>query len=268
MKKLIFIQIGILAGTLLVSVGVAQAQTPESSHAEVQALIQKADDGLQTITEAHCREAIHAYEAALKSDPKNYEANWKASRAYCLILDLKTAGLIEEKEEYKPLLKELGEKAEGYAEKAYTVNPKGLDGLVWYNSSYGYHAASLGILKAILKGAGGKLKKLAHELIEVNDTASDALGYRMLGRFYMNAPFPVGSKTKAARYFEKAVQKAPGSLFNHYWLGEIYLEKKQFEQAKKEFQFVLDHPANPDEKHFSKPTQEAARKRLRELASK
>ena len=120
----------------------------------------------------------------------------------------------------------------------------------------------MGILQAIMKGAGGKLKKLANELIEVDDAALDALGYRMLGRFYLSAPFPVGSKGKAAEYLEKAVEKAPGSLFDHYWLGEAYRMKKKSEEARREFQFVLDHPPSADEKHFSEPTKQAAQRRL------
>jgi len=264
MKRILSVPLWIWMGALVLWAGQAEAQAPQRSEVEIKSLIQKGDEQLQEITEAHCREALAEYEAALKIDPENYEANWKASRACCLILDLKTAGLIEEKEEYKPLLKEWGEKAERHAEAAYARNPKGLEALTWYNSSYGYHASSMGILQAILKGAGGKLKKLAHELIEVDDTHNDALGYRMLGRFHLSAPFPVGSKTKAVEYFEKAVEKAPGSLFNHYWLGEAYRTKGKSEQARREFQFVLDHPPSENEKHFSRATQAAAQRRLRE----
>ena len=105
MKRISLIQLLMLVGAimLLSNDGVA---------ADIQTLIQKGDERLQEITEANAKEDIAVYEAALKIDPENYEANWKTSKAYCLILDLKTAGLIEEKEEYKPLLKELGEKAE------------------------------------------------------------------------------------------------------------------------------------------------------------
>lgn len=259
-----FISLGIGVSALVLSTGRAESQELQNSEVEIKSLIQKGDQALQTVTEARCMEAIRSYGAALEMDPENYEANWKTSKAYCLILDLKTAGLIEEKEEYKPLLKDLGAKAEHHAEKAYAVNPLGPEVLAWYNSSYGYHASSMGILQAILAGAGEKLKKIANELIQVDDAYGDALGYNMLGRFHLNAPFPVGSKRKAVEYLEKSVEKAPGSLFNHYWLGEAYLKEKKFEEAKKEFQFVLDHPPTQDEKHFSGQTQEAAQRRLRE----
>ncbi len=264
MKKIILIP-SLLISALVLLAGIAGAEELQNSEAQIKSLIQKGDEQLTQITEANCKEAIQSYEAALKIDSDNYEANWKTSKAYCLILDLKTAGLIHEKEEYKPHLKELGAKAEHYAAAAYAMNPKGLEALIWYNSSYGYHAASMGIVQAILKGAGGKLKKLAGELIEVDDSASDALGYRMLGRFYLSAPFPVGSKKKAVQYFEQAVRKAPGSLFNHYWLGEAYLMKDKHAEAKREFQFVLDHSPSEGELHFSEPTKEAAQKHFSEV---
>ncbi len=259
-NKFFLIQLWIGVSAFVLFAGQAEGR---ASEVEMKSFIQKGDERLMPVTEAGCREAITEYDAALKTAPDHYEANWKIARAYCLILDIKTAGLIEEKEEYKPLLKEFGEKAESYAEKAYTVNPKGVEGLTWYSASYAYHASSMGILQAILKGAGGKLKKLANELIAVDDAASDALGYRLLGRLYFSAPFPVGNKTKALEYFKKSVEKAPGSLFNHYWLGEAYRAKEKEKEARIEYQFVLDHPPTENEKHFSDSTREAARQRLK-----
>lgn len=234
--------------------------------AEIQSFIEKGDEELREITETNAREAVASYAEALKLDPQNYEANWKTSRAYNWILDLKTGGLIEEKDEYKPLLKGLGETAELYADRAYNAKPNGVEALAWYNLSYAYHASSMGIVTAILKGAGGKLKKLANEIIAVDDTYLDAVGYRLLGRLYFSAPFPVGSKKKALEYFQKSVERAPGSLFNHYWLGEGYIAREKIEEGRKEFQFVLDHPPTETEKHFSETTKQAAQRRLRELA--
>lgn len=261
-KKNISIPLWILMGALVLPAGTSQSQTPQNSSAEIKSLIQKGDNQLKEITEANSREAIKSYEAALKIDPDNYEANWKMSKAYCQILDLKTAGVIEEKEENKPILKELGTKAEYYADKAYAQNPKGPEALNWYVASYAYHASSMGILQAILKGAGGKLKKLANELIAVDPAASDALAYRMLGRLYLSAPFPVGDKNKALEYFEKGVEVAPGSLMNRYWLGEVYRAKGKSEDARKEFQFVLDEPSSGNEQHISGLIKEAAHRRL------
>ena len=46
--------------------------------------------------------AIKEYEAALKIDPDNFDALWKAALAYVLIIDIKTDALIVEKDENKP----------------------------------------------------------------------------------------------------------------------------------------------------------------------
>lgn len=232
---------------------------------EIESLLRQGDARLTDITEANCRAALQSYESVLQIDSNHYEANWKAARALCLILNLQTSALIEEKAAYRPALIELGGKAVRYSEKAYIENPKGKEALTWYLTSYGYHASGLGILKAILKGAGGKLKKLSQELIEIDDTCSGALGYRMMARFHLSAPFPIGSKKKAVEYAEKSVAKAPDFLINHYWLGEAYLKNGAREKARVQFQFILDHPPTQEEAHFAPAIREASQRQIQKF---
>lgn len=233
-----------------------------AAETSVQSFIQSGDQILSTVTEENAQKAIAEYEKALAAEPGNYDANWKIARAYCLILDFKTHALIEEKDEYKPFLRELGGKAEAHGAKAYAANPKGLDALVWYNGSIAYHAASMGIVHAILHGAGTRVKKLAGELIQLDDSYHGAFGYRIMGRFHIKAPFPVGSKKKAAEFLEKAVAKYPADLQNHFWLGEAYLTQKNNRKAAEQFQFVLDHPPSSIETHLAETFKSAAQKRL------
>ena len=228
--------------------------------------IAKGDQSLEQITEQNAMEAAKSYEKALELDPNHYEANWKAARAYVLMLDFKTNALIVEKDEYKPALRDLGAKAEAYAERAYRADPKGLDGLVWYTGSYAYHAASMGIVTAVFKGAGEKLKKLSNELVAADDGYHGAFGYRMLGRFYLNAPFPVGSKKKAMEYFEKATQKDSRDLENHYFLGVAYAAKNQVPKAKMEFEFVRVHPPLDIEAHLADLFKQAAKEEIDKIS--
>ena len=233
---------------------------------EASPLIAKADQWLEPITEAGALQAIELYQQVLKENPDDYEANWKLARAYCSILDLKTKILVEEKEEYKPLLKELGSKAEYYGERAYRINPRGVDALVWYNGAFAYHAASMGILKAILKGAGTKVKKLAEELIEIDDTYHGAFGYRILGRFYMKAPFPIGSKKKAIRALKQAIEKDPTDLQSHFFLAEAYRLKGEKEKARASYEFVLGHEPAAIEAHVGDVIKAFAQSRIQELS--
>jgi tetratricopeptide (TPR) repeat protein len=231
----------------------------------IQSLIQRGDELLKKPSEANALAAAKEYEKALKQDPQNYDANWKAAQAYCFALDFKTNGLIEEKDEFKPFLKEYGEKGELYGSRAYAINPKGLDALVWYNGSYAYHAASLGIVKAILKGAANKVKDLARELIELDDTYHGAFGYRILGRFNLKAPFPAGSKKKAIEFLEKAVAKDPTDLQNHFWLAEAYFAQKKTSQAREQYQYVIDHPPAEIEIHLDSVLKSYSQKRLSKI---
>ena len=184
---------------------------------------------------------------------------------FSYILDYKTHQLIEERDEYKPYLKDLGSKAEEYARRANEINPKGPEGLAWYAGSYSYHAASMGIVTAILKGAGSKLKDLANALIETDDAYHGAFGYRILGRLNLKAPFPVGSKKKAVEYLKKAVEKSPDDLLNRFWLGETYRQQKEYGKAREQFQFVIDHPPMDIETHVAEFYKIAAKTRLEEI---
>jgi tetratricopeptide (TPR) repeat protein len=232
---------------------------------EIDRMMEEGDALFENVSEENCLKAADLYRRATELEPENYEANWRAARAYVCLLDLKTESLIEEKEEYKPVLQELGSKAEFYGARAYAADPKGLDGLVWYTGGYSYHAASMGIVKAILKGAGGTLKRLAKELIALDDTYHGAFGYRMLGRFHIVAPFPAGSKSKAVENLELAVRKDPSELQNHYWLGEAYSIKKKYKEAAEQYQYVLDNPPNKIEEHIDAAFKKASRKRLAAL---
>ena len=236
-----------------------------SAPAGVERLIRQGDEALEAVTEDNAAKAAAEYETALRLDPQNYEANWKAARAYCLILDFKTRILLTEKDEDKPALRELGEKAEAFGARAYAANPRGLDALVWYTGSIAYHAAGTGILKAIYQGTDGKIESLAAQLISLDPVYHGAFGYRILGRLYLKAPFPKGNKRKAAEYLEKAVAAYPPDLQNHYWLGAAYLSRKKFPEAQRQFQYVLDHPPQEIEAHFSGLLKDAARLALDSL---
>ena len=93
--------------------------------------------------------------------------------------------------------------------------------------AHGYYSASFGVVKAILKGAAGRYKKLARKLIKTDDAYRGALGYKMMGKFYYMAPFPLGSLIKSERYYKKALEKDSSLCEPRYYLGMIYLKRKK-----------------------------------------
>ncbi|MCK4761270.1 MAG: hypothetical protein KAW12_03660 [Candidatus Aminicenantes bacterium] len=216
-------------------------------------------------TVENCEKAIKGYEELIKKDPKNYVLLQKISYALIAIIDIKTNALIVEKDEYKPVLKKLGKLAYDYALKAYAINPKDKEVLSACLVSYGYYSASFGIVKAIFKGAAGKYKKYAKELIKIDEKHEAALGYRSLGKLNDVAPWPVGTSGRALKYFKKAIKIDSSSLFAHYYLGTLYFKKDKFNLAKKEFNMVLTGQPNPGEKHFIASFKEAAQEYLEKI---
>jgi tetratricopeptide (TPR) repeat protein len=224
------------------------------------------DKILETKTVENCEKAIKSYKELLKKDPDNYEILHRLAQAYVYIIDIKTSTLIEEKDEYKPILKELGKTANDYAEKAMQLKPDCKEAVAAALVSYGYYSASFGILKAIFKGAAGKYKSLARKLIELDEKYEGGLGYRSLGKLYHVAPWPVGSKNKALKWFKKAVEIDNSSLYAHYYLGLIYFDKDKYDLADKELMFVLTKEPPDYEKHFIKAYKDSAREYIQKVA--
>lgn len=224
------------------------------------------DELMAEKTVKNCEKAVKGYLALLKDDPDNQEILCKLAYAYITIIDIKTSALIEERDEFKPILKELGKAANDYAERAYKINPKSKEAVGAHLVAYGYYSASFGIFKAIFKGAAGKYKKLARELIALDDTYLGALGYRMMGSLYNMAPWPVGSSKKALQFFQKAVAIDSSVLHAHYYVGLIGFKKKKYDLAEKAFTIVSENPPSDHENHFIEAYKERARDYLKKIA--
>ena len=200
---------------------------PESDEAE-ELSVKTVDALMKNRNIKNSEAAIKGYEKLLSKDPDNPELLVRIGNAYITIIDIKTAALIEEKDEYKPILDKLGKIAYDYAFKSYKINPRSKEAVGASLVAYGYYSAGFGIIKAIFKGAAGHYKNLANELIAIDDKFDGALGYRSLGKLYEVAPWPVGSSRKALKYFQKAVEADYGVLYSHYYLGVLYFKKGNF----------------------------------------
>ena len=121
------------------------------------------------------------------------------------------------------------------------------------------------IVKAIFKGAAGKYKKYAKELIKLDEKHRGALGHRSMGKLNHVAPWPVGTSGRALKYFKKAVEIDGSFLYSRYYLGLLYFKKDKFGPAKKEFNIVLTGEPHPNETHFIAAYKEDARKYLEKI---
>lgn len=219
-------------------------------------------------TVENCEKAIKGYELLLKDDPKNYEILYKLADAHVCILDIKTAGFMEEKDEYKPLLKNLGKTANDIAQKAYKLNPKSKEVVASALRAYAYYSASFGVMKAVFKGAAGNFKDLANQLIKLDAKFKGAMGYRFLGKLYFVAPWPVGSDSKALKYFKKGIETDNATLYSHYFAGVLYFKDKEYDLAEKEFSIVRDNPPTMDEGYYFEAYKKSTDEYLAKIAKK
>jgi tetratricopeptide (TPR) repeat protein len=264
-KKILFVFIIIL---MLFSIfeGPVNGKDQTAESEPVKTSLAEVDELMKEKTIKNCEKAIKGYELLLKDDPNNDDILYKIANAYITIIDIKTSALRVEKDEYKPILKELGKIANDYAKKAYELKPKKKEVVAACLVSYGYYSASFGIVKAIFKGAAGHYKDLCYQLIEIDKKYLGALGYRLLGKLYHVAPWPVGSSKKALKFFLQAAETDNSVLYTHYYLGLLYFKKKEYDLAEKEFKFVWENEPTAHEKHFIGDYKKDARYYLRQIA--
>lgn len=260
---LVFLIFSLFFGTQLIAEGQGKKQAGQSGAAPL--TVDDLDELMKVKTVANCEKAFKGYEKLIKKEPNNYQLLNKAAKAYIAIIDIKTSAMIDEKDEYKPVLAKYGEIANNYAHKAYDINPKDKDVVASCLVAYGYYSSSFGIFKAIFKGAAGHYKDLANELNEIDDKYSGGLGYRSLGRLYHVAPWPVGSSKKALKYFHKAAGINKAVLESHYFLGFIYFDKDKYEIAKEEFTYVVENPPWEGEAHFIAEYKKESKKYLEKI---
>lgn len=251
----------------IVSVPV-RAQDQPAEPEQATKTLAEVDQLMENKTVENCEKAIKGYEALLKDDPNNYELLYKTANAYIGVIEIKTDSLMVEKDEYKPLLKKMGQIANDYAEKAYKIKPKNREVVAACLLSYGYLSASYGIVKAIFKGAAGHYKDLCAQLNAIDEKYQGALGYRSLGKLYHVAPWPVGSKKKALINFKKAVEIDNECLYSHYYVGLLNFDKKNYDEAEKHFKFVVENDPPQYEKHMIGAYIKDSRYYLRQIARK
>lgn len=91
---------------------------------------------------------------------------------------------------------------------------------------------------------GKKYLEMANELYKYPKWDS-AVGCAFLGGFYNVAPWPVGSKKKAAKYLEEGAAIAP-TRRNLYYVGVNAYQTGDYEKAKNSFSRALAAPPCKD----------------------
>jgi tetratricopeptide (TPR) repeat protein len=194
--------------------------------------------------------AMEAYKLAVETDPANYEALWKLSRACVDVADR----ISQAEPGWEAKQRKLYKEAESYGRKAVRANPNDTWGHFYFSAAMGMYALTLGKKEQINMSKVIKTEiEKAIELDNTNDLAYHALGrwhrrmaeiggaQRFLGGLIYGS-IPKGSFEESEQAFKKAVELRPEYTNHHLELGRTYLAMKKYDLAKQEFEKVLELP--------------------------
>lgn len=200
--------------------------------------------------------ALQHYQEAIKLDPRNYEALWKASRS---AVDL---GSYERDDEKRGLD---FKNAEQYARSAVEVNPGDAEGHFNLARSLGKNALTQGP-KARIKYAKD-VRSQALECLKIDPKHPGCLhvmgmwnaevmrlnGFtRMLAKNFLGGQiFESASWSEAKRYMEASVANDPNRIVHHLDLAGVYRDMGDKARARAEFEAVMRLPnADYNDRHY------------------
>ncbi len=188
--------------------------------------------------------ALQHYEAAVKADPKAYDANWKAARE---AVDLGEFNASDEERE------RLYAKAELYARRAVEANPGDAEGHFHLARSLGRKALSLGVRERVKYA--GDIRNQALEALKLNPKHPGALhvmgmwNYNimklsgmsrfMAKTFLGGGVFDSANWDDAQRYMEESVAAEPNRLVHHLDLARVYAARGERDRARAQYEAVI-----------------------------
>jgi tetratricopeptide (TPR) repeat protein len=193
-------------------------------------------------TSADMENALLALDKASKLEPKSFEVQWKAARASVLLAD----------EFYDDKTKRAHFSGRGidFAKAAIDLEPKRVEG-------HYYSGENLG-LQATTKTIGAKfmvpsVRDAAKKAMQIDSCFDHGGPPRLLGSLYAEAPpWPasIGDPDKGVELVAQALKCGPDWPLNNLLLGNALVKAERYEDAKKQYQIVLDAQARPEDNHF------------------
>lgn len=194
--------------------------------------------------------ALKDYQAAMALDSMSYEANWRASIA-AVDIGKQTPDSVPD-----PARDSLYQLAERYATRAVAANPEGSNGWFALANAIGRNSLTLGKKERVQRATEIRADGLkAIELDPLNDGAFHLMGrwnaeiMRLSGfeRFFAKsflggAVFSEASWDNAIAYMKRAIQLRPEFIYHHYDLALIYMDTKQWAEAREQLKIIPSLP--------------------------
>lgn len=130
------------------------------------------------------------------------------------------------------------------AEAVTRANPKRAEPKVWEAIIRAGLAGAMGGISSLFN-AMPEMEKGRDLLLEAEKIDAKVLNgsvYTTLGSFYYMVPggfIGFGDKDKALAYLKKAIEVAPDDMDANYFMGDFWLEKKKYKEAKPYFEKVV-----------------------------
>lgn len=194
--------------------------------------------------------ALHHFEAALARDSMHYEANWRAALTLGLMGD---PFPISKKSARRD---SLYARSERHARRAVTANRNGADGHFALAASLGRAALMVGPEEKVRRAIMIRNETLSALAINPrHDGAHHILGRwnaeimrlprvsRFFAKHFLGARvFDEASWAKAISHLERAVALAPGRIYHHLALADVYLDTERIRDAEAELRVADSLP--------------------------
>ena len=184
---------------------------------------------------AKLRQCVNLLSQVRNPDNRNFEVEWKYAR-YNYFLGKQ----IENENESDKYLED-GEKAGSIASK---VEPNKPEGYFWYGANLGERAKRSPLTKGL--ASIGDIQAAMNKVIEIQPDYQGASAYDALAQIELSTGLAGGKAEKAVEYLEKAIRINNDNSYLHLHLGQAYLATNNKDDAKKQFEFVLNMKPNPE----------------------
>ncbi len=242
----------LLGAAAVLTIAILPASATAQSAAEHVAL------GDRDHTAMNAPGALQHYEAAIKADPKSYEALWKASREAVDVGEFNASA--EERDRLYSM-------AELYARRAAEANPGDAEGHFHLARSLGRKALSMGVRDRVK--LAGDIRTHALEALKLNPRHPGALHVmgmwnynimRLSGMSRFMAKTFLGGRVfdsanwdDAQKYMEQSVANEPERLVHHLDLARVYAARGDRDRARAQYEATIRGTATDfNDRHYQR----------------